>query len=259
MIHVVTVHHRSPRWIDIQVGYLRRHLHQPFRTYVSLEGIAPRWHDRFDVVVPSAGRHAGKLNHLARVVLADAADDDLLMFIDGDAFPVADPMPVVEKALADTDLVAVRRDENLGDPQPHPCFCVTTVGTWAALGGDWSNGPIWTNERGATVSDVGASLRWQLEHTGRTWTPLLRSNRHDLHPVLFAVYAEVVYHHGAGYRPMITRVDTDQRGATRHWPGPLNRVVPPALRAVQSRRNRRTSEEVFRHLSRDPEFYRRFL
>jgi len=259
VIHVVTVHHRSARWIDVQVGYLRRHLAQPYRTYASLEGVDPAWHDRFDVVVPSAGRHAGKLNYLARVVLDEADPDDLLMFLDGDAFPIADPLPTVEAALAATDLVAVRRDENLGDRQPHPCFCVTTAGTWAALGGDWSNGPTWTNSRGAVVSDVGATLRWQLERSGRTWTPLLRSNRRDLHPVLFGVYADIVYHHGAGYRPMMTRVDVDRLGLRRTWPRPLDLVMPPALRLVQSRRNRRTSEEVFRHLARDPQFYRRFL
>jgi hypothetical protein len=85
VIHVVTVHHRSARWIDVQVGYLRRHLLRPYRTYASLEGVDPAWHDRFDVVVLSAGRHAGKLNHLARVVLDEADPDDLLMFLDGDA------------------------------------------------------------------------------------------------------------------------------------------------------------------------------
>lgn len=256
MIHVVTVHHRSSRWIDVQLGYLHRHLHRPFRTYASLEGIAPSWHDRFDVVVPSAGRHAGKLNLLARIVLDEAKPDDLLVFIDGDAFPIADPLPTVEAALASSDLVAVRRDENLGDCQPHPCFCVTTAGTWADIGGDWSNGPSWINAEGAEVSDVGGNLMWLLERAGRSWTPLLRSNRHDLHPVLFGVYADVVYHHGAGYRQMITRVDA--RGIQRSWPGPLGMVVPPVLRAIQDRRNRRLSDEVFEQAARDPEFFRRF-
>jgi hypothetical protein len=259
VIHVLTVHHRSARWIDVQAGYLRRHLAVPYRTYASLEGIDERWHDRFDVVVPSAGRHAGKLNLLARVALDDAVPDDTLMFLDGDAFPIADPVPTVEKALATTALVAVRRDENLGDPQPHPCFCVTTAGTWSDLGGDWSNGPSWTNRDGRVVSDVGATMLWLLDRAGLTWTPLLRSNRRELHPVLFGVYAGVVYHHGAGYRPMVTRVDVEARGIDRRWPGPLGRVVPPVLRAIQDRRNRRLSDEVFEHLARDPEFYRRFL
>ena len=30
--------------------------------------------------------------------------------------------------------------------------------------------------------------------------PLLRSNRRDLDPVYFALYGDIVYHHGAGFR-----------------------------------------------------------
>jgi hypothetical protein len=257
VIHVVTVHHQSPRWIDVQVSYLRRHLHVPYRTYASLQGIDEAWHSRFDVVVPSAGRHAGKLNLLARIVTADAHADDLLMFLDGDAFPVADPLPTIESALRDSALVAVRRDENLGDCQPHPCFCATTVGTWQEIGGDWSNGPSWRNTRGDEVSDVGGNLMWLLERAGKAWTPLLRSNRHDRHPVLFAVYGGVVYHHGAGYRQMITRLDDDE--LRRRWPGPLGQVVGRVGRELRGLRNRRSSNEIFGQLARDPLFYRQFL
>ena len=69
------------------------------------------------------------------------------MFIDGDAFPIVDPMPVIEEGLAKAPLVAARRAENGNDPQPHPCFCVTTVGTWHSLPGDWSGGYTWMGAR----------------------------------------------------------------------------------------------------------------
>ena len=55
------------------------------------------------------------------------------MFLDGDAFTIADPMPLIAESLARAPLLAVRRDENVEEPQPHPCFCVTTVGTWRSL------------------------------------------------------------------------------------------------------------------------------
>jgi hypothetical protein len=35
------------------------------------------------------------------------------------------------------------------------------------------------------------------------WGKRLRSNRVNLHPLLYAVYDGVVYHHGAGSRPTI--------------------------------------------------------
>jgi hypothetical protein len=257
MIHVVTVHHQSDRWIEVQTGYLARHLSQPYRTYASLEGIAPRWHDAFDVVVPSTGRHAGKLNHLARVATDGADPDDLLVFIDGDAIPITDPLPAITEALATTALVAVRRDENLGDRQPHPCFCATTVGTWRAIGGDWSNGATWTNAQGVEESDVGGNLRWQLEQAGLSWTPLLRSNHHDLHPLWFGVYGGVVYHHGAGFRSMLCRLDHQlaSRGLGDSKLDGLRRKVRLQLRARDASRH---SDEVFEQLRHDPEFWRRF-
>lgn len=207
--------------------------------------------------MPSSGRHAGKLNHLARVACSDAAADDLLIFIDGDAIPIADPLPTIVDALSTTALVAVRRDENLGDLQPHPCFCATTVGTWMELGGDWSNGATWTTAAGREESDVGGNLRWQLDRAGLSWTPLRRSNRVDLHPLWFAVYGEIVYHHGAGFRSMLSRVDHEiaSRGLGTTKLDGLRRQL--RLRA-RARAAARQSDEVFDHLCRDPDFYRRF-
>ncbi len=64
--------------------------------------------------------------------------------------------------LADAPLAAVRRDENAGDIQPHPCFCVTTVGFWNEIEGDWRNGS-WLTAEGTMASDVGGTLLAILE------------------------------------------------------------------------------------------------
>jgi hypothetical protein len=129
MVYVATAQYRSPRWIEIQTRYLRESIGVPFQTWSSLELIDPSFAAHFDRVVEQLGPHAGKLNHLAMEISVEAADEDLLMFLDGDAFPITDPMPAIEEGLSRAPLVAVRRIENLGEPQPHPCFCVTTIGT----------------------------------------------------------------------------------------------------------------------------------
>jgi hypothetical protein len=211
MLYVATVHYESPRWIEIQTSYLRRYLSVPYETWTSLEGIDPSYSSFFDRVLEQRGPHAGKLNHLALEICHVAKDDDLIMFLDGDAFPIADPMPVVTEALEETPLVAVRRAENINDPQPHPCFCVTTVGTWRSLPGDWSLGPVWPAVKGRLVSDVGANLLRALELSETPWVKLLRTNGSKLHPVFFAVYGDIVYHHGAGFRGnAMSRVDLKQ-------------------------------------------------
>ncbi len=234
MLHIATVHYSSPRWIEIQLAHLREHLSTPFETWTSLEGIDPSHGEGFDHVVDQAGQHAGKLNHLAFEIAAQAAPEDLLMFLDGDAFPIEDPMPLVEDALARARLVAVRREENLGDLQPHPLFCVTTVGTWHGLGGDWSAGYRWQDSLGRRVSDVGGNLLRQLELTGTPWAEVHRSNTRDLDPVFFGVYGGVVYHHGAGFRDAeLTRKHLNLAPPVAPVPG-----FAPA-RALVRRRNAR--------------------
>jgi len=253
MLYVATVHYSSPRWIEIQTKHLRRHLSVPFEIWTSLEGIDSSYSSFFDAVIEQRGPHGGKLNHLALEISHVARDEDLIMFIDGDAFPIADPMPVVQEALTRAPLVAVRRAENLGDPQPHPCFCVTTVGTWRSLPGDWSVAPVWRGVSGRFVSDVGANLLRALELSQTPWVQLLRSNGGELHPLFFAVYADIVYHHGAGFRQAALprterhRLNAEaggRRGPARLLRGALERVTGSAWqRAVEQGEQR--SREIF--------------
>jgi hypothetical protein len=200
VLHIATVHYRSPQWIEIQTRYLRRNISAPFQTWSSLQQIDPAYGAYFDRVVKQHGSHAGKLNHLAIEIAQEAADEDLLMFIDGDAFPIADPLPLITKGLAEAPLIAVRRAENMDEPQPHPCFCVTTVGTWRALPGDWTAGHTWPGAHGTPTTDVGGNLLRRLELTRTPWVQLLRSNRTNLDPLYYGIYAETIYHHGAGFR-----------------------------------------------------------
>lgn len=196
MIHVATAHHHSDEWIELQRSYLDRHLPEPYRLHGSLEGVDPSFERFFDVVVPSVGNHAGKLNLMGHVIARDADDDDLILFLDGDAFPVADPITPARALLRDHALVAVQRLENHGDTQPHPCFCIMPVSLWRDLPGDWSSGHIYREGR----TDVGANLAWLLEDRGLSWAPLLRTHSLRDHDLLFAVYGGLVYHHGAGFR-----------------------------------------------------------
>jgi hypothetical protein len=172
----------------------------PFETWTSLEGIDPSYGRHFDHVIDQAGAHPGKLNHMAIEIAHRAHPEDLLMFLDGDAFPIADPMPLVTDALADAALVAVRRAENGDDKQPHPCFCVTSVGTWKTLPGDWSMGYRWEIPDGRRPTDVGANLLRTLELTGTPWVDILRTNPVKDDPLYFAIYGGTIYHHGSGFR-----------------------------------------------------------
>lgn len=270
MLYVATVHYRSPRWIEIQTDHLRRHISVPYQTWSSLEHIDEAHGRHFDRIIDQRGSHAGKLNHLAMEIAQEAADEDLLMFLDGDAFPIADPIPFLTDALARAPLVAVRRAENADEPQPHPCFCVTTVGTWKRLPGDWTAGPTWRGAQGGRTTDVGGNLLRRLELSQTPWVAMLRSNRRNLDPLYFGIYEDIVYHHGAGFRPgelspahraLAPRLRADTsirapRALMRLVTGARWRLWERSTRAEQARKSKRVYERIARG---DPDWLSEFL
>lgn len=205
MIYVLTVHWRFDFWVDVQIRHLRRYLRDPFRIYAFCDGTKSDQSAKFDYCSPRKGLvdHATKLNALAEVVCESASRDDVLVFCDSDAFPVRDITRFLRAGLTRWPLLAVQRRENAGDLQPHPCFAATTAGFWRDIGGDWRSGPTWTNAYGQTVTDVGANLLHSLMRNNVSWGRMLRSNGVNLHPLLFAIYNGLVYHHGAGSRPSV--------------------------------------------------------
>jgi hypothetical protein len=264
MIHIATVHWRDDRWIEPQRRYLESNIEAPHRLHADHDG---------------QGSHATKLNALAERIAREADPDDVLIFLDGDAFPIASLDPFLKQTLSRFPLAAIRRDENLGDKQPHPSFCATTVGFWQKIGGDWSRG-AWTNDLGWEIEDPGGKLLAELIDRRVEWRPLRRSNRVNLHPVLFGVYDDVVYHHGAGFREAFDRVDRLRAGLVPDLPEGLSPEPPPGaarllwkLRAKRwylaekrpvvrreqklMRENRELSERVFGWIQEDESFWLR--
>jgi hypothetical protein len=206
-LHIATVHWRCADWIDIQLDYLKRYCGCQIKLYAYLNDVPQAHHGKFDYVDTADDLgHAEKLNNLAQVIISRAEADDYLLFIDGDAFPVAQLGPFYQQ-LGQYPLIAVQRQENNGDQQPHPCFCLTTVKFWESIGGDWRPGGYWMDHSGRRITDVGGKLKDILEEGGHSWLPLLRSNQKDLHPLWFAVYGGMAYHHGAGFRDQLCRLD----------------------------------------------------
>ena len=174
----------------------------------------------------------------------------------------------------------MRRSENLGDPQPHPCFCLTTVGFWFEIEGDWSRGYEWESSIGVPATDVGGNLLGILNERDIEWRPLLRTNQVNLDQLWFGIYDNVAYHHGAGFRRKVARHqelvgNSEVRAASTKAKIPASvPVLGRAERSVRHRVARRSanrrldaladesevlSSEVFGWIQTDPEFYRRFL
>jgi hypothetical protein len=252
VIHLATLHYRSEAWIDLQLAYIERYTTEPYRVYACLDHIDRSQFDRFHHAEHRGERIAPEYDHLARVIVEQAAPDDWLVFLHGDTIPIADWVPRVRAAMRRVPLVGIRRDENLGEPHPHACFTVTTPRLWSELGGTWARGPEWTGTTGRQVTDLGAVLWRKLEDAGIEWEPLLRSNVRDIHPLWFGVYDDIVYHHGAGFRLPISRVDADPSVG---YP----RLLQMAVRARIAYTNQYRSRRLYRRLASGDEFFRELI
>ena len=288
MIYVATVHWRSPQWIAPQLEYLGRHIAAPFKVFAVLNGIEDRalW-SRFDHAEDMRAPHGEKLNALARLVAEQAHPDDVIIFLDSDAFPIRPLDRWLAGTLEERSFTAIQRRENFGDLRPHPSFCATTVGLWEQIGGDWGREPF-TTPTGAVLDDAGTRVLRSLEQSRVDWQPLTRTNTRDAHPLWFGVYGQHIYHHGAGSRSKWSGLDDhkvfseasrrhpslgslgkgvrkDPRALLHVRPGSLALLPAASARSVRQVRKRmllwstdRRSERVFRRLSTDPAFYRAF-
>ena len=267
MIHFATVHWNTDRWIAPQMDFLRRHLKNEFRVYAWLNNIPDAPTDSFyyhtsEPITP----HGIKLNLLADVIQASSrSPDDLLVFLDGDAFPIADIEAHAREKLKTWKLIAVQRLENDGDIQPHPCFCVTTVGFWRELKGDWKEGCHWKNSKGEDVTSVGGNLLKQLNDRRIEWLPILRTNKTNLHPLFFGIYGDLVHHHGAGFRKGECRVDREHL-ALKPKDKLLSKIIPGYERRMRRKasnellsKNEILSEEIYEKILKDPKFYTQFV
>lgn len=218
MIHIATVHWMNEIWIDIQLKYLEKYFNDyNYRIHAFLNGIDPTpYEDRIHTIrTDPIVAHIKKLDWLADYICGIASPEDIILFIDGDAFPIADIGAYLKEHLSYAPLVAVQRLENNGDPQPHPSFCATTVRFWKEIDGTWEQGPRWRTSGGRTRTDTGARLWLILKKKGTDWVKMLRTNRFDMHPLWFGVYEDLVYHHGAAFRTPYCSLDLQE--AKRIW------------------------------------------
>lgn len=279
MLHIATVHWKHARWIDVQLDYLRRHVTVPYRVYAFLNDIPDNHRSKFHYTsTQPINSHAVKLNFLADVIAAQATDaSDLLLFLDGDAFPIGDVVSFACPKLEAFPLLAIQRLENNGDIQPHPSFCLTTVSFWRSIRGDWRHGHTWKDADGKATTDVGGNLLSILQGKTLPWYPMLRTNVTNLHPVWFGLYENLVYHHGAGFRDPISRADQNpirqQLRQLSRWEWILLRALERMpwrwfrhyrsstyrqLERETIERNRALSQSVFTSLCLDRTFYKQF-
>jgi len=202
MIHIATVHYLTPKWVNIQYRYINKYL-KDFRLYGAFSkaidtGFAEHYYfAHFTDIV----EHWFKLNLLADVICHSAdSRNDIICFLDSDAFPISQIDWYIEDKLSKYQLIAIQRSEDAGALHPHPSFCAMRIQTWLDIGGDWSRGPTGTfhPHTGNPTVDVGGALKNILEAKRVQWYPLQRTNNNDYDHLMFGIYDSVIYHHWNG-------------------------------------------------------------
>lgn len=195
-INIATVHWKSSYFQDVQHRYTSSNL-DDFRIWAFTDRIKEKrpqdesmYHFHKD---SGETNHLVKLDMLAELISSDSSDDEAMLFIDGDAWPIRPMQRFIEDCLGKAPVGAVVRLEN-GERYPHPSFLFTTVGFWRDAGLSWKGGEVDGGKY--DINFIGAVLK----KMGRDWTRLKRTGGLADHPVFFSVYGDSVYHHGAGFR-----------------------------------------------------------
>jgi len=210
MKHILTVHYMSLDWIPIQNHYIQKFISDSCtHSYIDKVKHEP-WPFEFDFAFRgesgidtgwSSGEHSLKLNSLVEK-LENRPDSDILIFLDGDSFPIAPMDDFIEHSLQNYDFVSIVREE-LGDTFPHPSFACCKLGTWKKYNFTWSPYPKNSRRRnwhGAKYNDVGVKLERILKESNLKWNKLKRTNSASFHPIFFGLYGDLIYHHTAGFR-----------------------------------------------------------
>jgi len=202
MIHIATVHYRTAKWVEIQHRYINKYfgeyrLYGAFSKDIDIRFAEHYYFAHFTDIRP----HWSKLNFLADIICHDADNrDDIICFLDSDAFPICQIDGYIEAKLAKYQLIAIQRLEDAGALHPHPSFCAMRIQTWLDIEGDWSRGPTGTSHfhTGNPIVDVGGALKAIIEAKGFDWYPLHRTDNKGYDDLMFGIYDSVIYHHWNG-------------------------------------------------------------
>jgi hypothetical protein len=190
MINIATVHWKSRFFQEVQYEQTVKNL-KDFRIWAFVDKVPDEPGNKdgeryFFHKDSDQTNHLLKLDMLADLICEAARPEEVILFMDGDAWPVAPMNEFISESLRRYPVGGVVRVEN-GERYPHPCFTFTTVGYWRKRRISWA---------GQNVNCVLKALDSKKEG----WTKLERSGGLTDHPVFFSIYGGMVYHHGAGFR-----------------------------------------------------------
>jgi len=219
MIHLFTLHFGSDEWVDLQVESFKKHIKVPYKSYAIFSHMNQEMYDKnknnFDYFkVSEDGKHIHKNGRyhvtdghreILPMIKEDMKDGDIFMRFDSDAILIDDIDEKFIDKVKQENFISVQEPQHewdLNHKTPHPSF-------WA-FPCEYLN-----QDLDRAMSDIyedrdsnwwGGVTSW-LKSSNITYYPLNRTNKINLHPLYYGIYSDLIYHHWAGSRDMITRPD----------------------------------------------------
>jgi hypothetical protein len=253
MLRICTIHHQTNKFYETQKIYLEENTKN--EDYIFFNGVynttinetnKSKSYDLSNV----SDQHADRLNYLYSKVLENYNEDDILIFMDSDTFPISNNwVEYIKNKLNDYPIVAIQRTDNFSAPRgcipeehPHPCFFSTTVKFWKSNNLSFNN-----------VETAGYSIGVWLKENNLDFYKIHRTNTVNIHPLMFGVYDDILYHHGAGNRPPYDGVDICLRKRLGHGTE-LDLFYPQILIF-----NQKLSNLVYEEIVNDFNFIKNYL
>jgi hypothetical protein len=263
MIYFITIHHETGKFFNLQAKYIRTFTTKEYKIYCGMSGIttvdAQQHNIEFHNIINLTdvkNQHWFRMNYLFNALQQHESlqPDDLVIFIDGDAFPIDSWEQKISSYLQAYPIAAIQRRENpeplLREEQkryPHPCFFATTVKFWVENKLEWRLDPF----QGAHTA--GVLIKMWLDEQKLESRPLLRTNAFNIHPLYFGIYDDIIYHHGAGNRIVYDSVDIWTRKG-------LNPGVDLDLRyPIIPEFNKKLSDLVYNQILEDDKYIKIFF
>jgi hypothetical protein len=212
MIHILTIHFKD-KWVDIQKKQLEKFIDEDYKVYTRLGENYKKHKDKFDGAVNGKGHWTESMGVLLDFIHKNAKVDDKVLLLDSDAFPIAPVTQFLNEKLEEYPFVSCQEPEHEIDNTrkiPHPMFMLFKAKH--ILEGDLEG---YLNK----IIDDGTGTWWDgvirwLKINNYEYYPIERSNVTNLHPLYFGIYGDVIYHHWAGSRKMVTRPDRRRASST---------------------------------------------
>lgn len=187
-------------WLTIQHDFIKRHT-KNFVHSICLINNQHHTPDNIKIIANINSNLDGGHQHLQGLnILCDFAKQNIdnyrsFLILDSDCFPIRNWEDQLTRSMYhyQKDIACIIRTENF-DQFAHPAAVYT------------NNADLLKFDYRTTTNMLGQQVN-DNQCLTTDFLPLIRTNRHNIHPIAFGIYSDSFYHHGAGSRKPIFRGD----------------------------------------------------